>query len=650
MLLRSLLSCGILLSALLSVAQLYQEYSVQYPPNRLAGDAHGVTLDMLNDRLIIGSSDERATIYKKNDQNRWQYDFELKSKDFDLDDRFGLHVAIEKWGSWEVYAVTAQAEDLDEGGKNELLNSGAVYIFSGIGFGAQRAKICDPVRRRAELFGTTVALQDSILVVGSEEEAFDENEADSIRRAGAVFVYQAKNKNQGLWDFKQKIVPQTRVKSSGFGRSIAIDGDVMVVGAPIEPYILASGKLVDFVGSAYVFERDSLGVWNQKARLQAPQRSTGEQFGYDVAVSGKTIAVTMTHRTHDTLLYDYKNGLGAVLIYEQSLNGDWNFRQLIQGDSLNGKDWFGRSCDLKDSLLVVGASGNSTDQNGDDTLENAGSSYVFVHNGDSFERVQKIVPVIREKNSAFGNDVAIDQGHIHVGAYTKSEHPTIGYYALQGGATYVYYRCWPSFTQLDTASCLPISSPSNSFQLVQTGTFIDTLITQFGCDSVITINFKRKEIKVNIEQLGDSLAIVNPSPRTYYTWFNCESNKDIGPENSVIISPIEGGLYAARADSANCRDTSTCLNFELASSPKFHLHHWNVYPNPSEGQIHIELFSSLENARILVTDVYGRIVSNQSVSKLQFFDLTIKESGVYTLQLISKERNFSAKVVVASNR
>ncbi|MBL8271499.1 FG-GAP repeat protein, partial [Steroidobacter sp.] len=71
-----------------------------------------------------------------------------------------------------------------------------------------------------------------------------------------------------------------------FGNSVAIDGNIAVVGATE----ITSGVL-DFPGAAYVFERNSAGVWQQTARLTRSSDQQGDMFGADVAIDGNVIVV-----------------------------------------------------------------------------------------------------------------------------------------------------------------------------------------------------------------------------------------------------------------------------------------------------------------------------------------------------------------------
>lgn len=82
-----------------------------------------------------------------------------------------------------------------------------------------------------------------------------------------------------------RLVPADGAPDGGYGRSVAIDGNIAVVGAtPGDP---GSGPWQP--GAAYVFERNSQGVWQQTAKLTGT--NPADAFGFDVAVDGNVIAV-----------------------------------------------------------------------------------------------------------------------------------------------------------------------------------------------------------------------------------------------------------------------------------------------------------------------------------------------------------------------
>lgn len=83
-----------------------------------------------------------------------------------------------------------------------------------------------------------------------------------------------------------RLVPADGAPNGGYGRSVAIDGNIAVVGAnPSSP------ENPEQPGAAYVFERNSQGVWQQTTKLTRGVDQQNDVFGFDVAVDGNVIAV-----------------------------------------------------------------------------------------------------------------------------------------------------------------------------------------------------------------------------------------------------------------------------------------------------------------------------------------------------------------------
>ncbi|MCX6606665.1 MAG: FG-GAP repeat protein, partial [Acidobacteria bacterium] len=86
--------------------------------------------------------------------------------------------------------------------------------------------------------------------------------------------------------------------SDYFGYSVAISGDTVVVGAPLESSNATgvngtqSDNSAIYAGAAYVFVRSSgSGTWTQQAYLKASNTEASDYFGQSVAISGDTVVV-----------------------------------------------------------------------------------------------------------------------------------------------------------------------------------------------------------------------------------------------------------------------------------------------------------------------------------------------------------------------
>ncbi|MHC4272933.1 MAG: FG-GAP repeat protein, partial [Planctomycetota bacterium] len=122
-------------------------------------------------------------------------------------------------------------------------------------------------------FGMSVAVSGDVVVVGANRN--DDNGADS----GSAYVYRW---NSSSW-VETKLLPSDGAADDYFGHSVAVSGDVAVVGAHQNDDAGADS------GSAYVFR------WNGaswlETKLTASDGAAGDEFGFAVAVSGDVVVV-----------------------------------------------------------------------------------------------------------------------------------------------------------------------------------------------------------------------------------------------------------------------------------------------------------------------------------------------------------------------
>ncbi|MEO7433002.1 MAG: hypothetical protein ABIR62_13465 [Dokdonella sp.] len=162
-------------------------------------------------------------------------------------------------------------------------DGGAVYVFTNSGgVWSQQAKITASVAAKLAGFGTSVALSGDTLVIGA---------VDAAQTRGAAYVYAHVG---GVWALQDRLVAADSTLVSGsFGASVAISGpaDRIVVGQPV-------GTADDLNGRAFIFQRD-VSEWSPASELSGANPSTlqGESdgFGRAVAMSGEMAAIGSPH-------------------------------------------------------------------------------------------------------------------------------------------------------------------------------------------------------------------------------------------------------------------------------------------------------------------------------------------------------------------
>jgi hypothetical protein len=156
--------------------------------------------------------------------------------------------------------------------------SGAVYIYIQQGNRWKlQARLAAPDGAPFDLFGDALALQGDILAVGARAA----DDLQGQRNTGAVYVYHRKD---DIWNLAARLAPGDLNAEAHFGLSLALDGQVLVVGAPGYDSPPSFGS-----GSVYVF-RLSGGNWVQEARLGVETPQASAQFGSKIALQGDILA------------------------------------------------------------------------------------------------------------------------------------------------------------------------------------------------------------------------------------------------------------------------------------------------------------------------------------------------------------------------
>jgi hypothetical protein len=159
------------------------------------------------------------------------------------------------------------------------LDQGSAYVFvrsAGVWSQQQKLVAADAASNDnfGDNFGNSVAISGETLVVGAP---FHAGTAGLNRGSAYVFV-----RNGEVWSEQQKLLAADAASEDGFGFSVTISGETLVVDAPFKAGLPQ--------GLAYVFVHSG-GVWSQQQKLLASDAAKPGNFGYSVALSGEAVVV-----------------------------------------------------------------------------------------------------------------------------------------------------------------------------------------------------------------------------------------------------------------------------------------------------------------------------------------------------------------------
>jgi len=163
--------------------------------------------------------------------------------------------------------------------------------------------------------------------------------------------------------------------------------------------------------------RLSAQSWTEVSKVVASDREYTAWFGRAVSISGHTAIVGAYLKDNENADQNFLLDEGAAYIYEKDPSGYWIQVQKITASDKDEFDWFGSSVGISGNYAIVGAYVEDEDENGENTMQGAGSAYIFEKNGSGiWEEVQKIVASDRFFSDGFGSSVAISGEYAIIGA------------------------------------------------------------------------------------------------------------------------------------------------------------------------------------------------------------------------------------------
>jgi cyclophilin family peptidyl-prolyl cis-trans isomerase len=210
-----------------------------------------------------------------------------------------------------------------------------------------------------------------------------------------------------------KITADDGSAADQFGKSVAVDGNYAIVGAPKE----------NDIGAVYIYEYDGT-QWLQQIKIASPNGASGDNFGYSVSLSGNFAAVGAPNYYNNAA----REGSVYTLIRTGDPNDPWIIHTMITSDDGDEDVFFGYSVDVDNGILAVGAIGDNVDG------DQSGAVYVYEGKTTGWELSSKLsAGTDGQPGDWLGYSVAVDDRVIVAGA-VNDDNPN-----LDSGSVYVFF-------------------------------------------------------------------------------------------------------------------------------------------------------------------------------------------------------------------
>lgn len=358
------------------------------------------------DRVIVGANavdrggvaDVGAAYIYRREGAGWTIEATLQPEPSTVPIFFGWGVAID--GDTAIVGALGDAA----GG---FVNRGGAYVFVRTGTTwSQQAKLVMPDGRANDEAGVSVAIQGNTVVVGAPY-----HDTTAASDAGAVWVFV---RSGSTWNLQAKVIaPETTNPVPNFGRSVALDGDTLVVGSARHPVVVFPTD--DSIrGAAHLFVRQA-GAWTSQARLvpEGPDYcNIADFFGTSVAVEGHVVVVGSPSDCVVMRPGVWPEIGGAARVFAR-VDGAWSQRAWLFHDqeaTARGEQR-GASVAIKNGIVAVGSPHTRGGFNDPSTVE-WGQVTLYAQPGNIWTEVTSILAADREARDHFGSSVAMAGGFL----------------------------------------------------------------------------------------------------------------------------------------------------------------------------------------------------------------------------------------------
>jgi hypothetical protein len=199
---------------------------------------------------------------------------------------------------------------------------------------------------------------------------------------------------------------------------------------------------------------------------------------------------------------------------------------------------------------------------------------------------------------------------------------------------------------IDTCAASIVSPAGNV--LSNSGFYNDIFNAANGCDSTVIIDLILDPTSLSVTSILNGTGLVANQANAQYQWLDCgNSFQVISGDTNQIFTPSQNGTYAVIISKGGCIDTSACTTIADIGLVGLKESLFELYPNPSTGEINLEVPRDFFKGKLEIYSLQGRLVYSSILSegKKQKFNFNLPQ-GAYLIKLQSTSGAIEEKVLM----